>query len=240
MVLLKKNIVSVVKSTVKFKKTAGNIIALLLLVKILGISAIELPKIVRAGDNNTKIESVLIFKPDSYKALFLQDNKPEIVPGESMTQKLAREEAELKAKAEAEKNYALRNTISRERRVYLDPSDLSPVYMAAEAMFGVDSRLLESIHYVETGRSGSTSKTSYAGATGPMQFLPSTFRRYAVDGNSDGIKDINNVEDAIFSAANYLKACGYPNIKKALWGYNPSQYYYTKVASVAKSLGMEM
>ncbi len=240
MVLLKKNIVSVVKSTLKFKKIAGIVAAILLTATLLGLIAIESPQIVRGSDENNKIESVLIFKPDSHKAVVLDNKKPEIIPGESLTQKMAREKAELEAKIEAEKKIKLRDTISRERRVYLDPTDLSPIYKAAEAMFGVDCRLLESIHYVETGRSGSTSKTSYAGATGPMQFLPSTFRRHAVDGNNDGIKDINNVEDAIFSAANYLKACGYPNIKKALWGYNPSQYYYNKVAGVAKSLGMEM
>jgi membrane-bound lytic murein transglycosylase B len=71
-----------------------------------------------------------------------------------------------------------------------------------------------------------------------MQFLPSTWKHYGVDGNGDGVADITNVNDAIFSAANYLKACGYPNIKSALWGYNPSTRYYTKVMTKAQSFGL--
>ncbi len=174
---------------------------------------------------------------------------PVIVPGESLADKQAREAAEkaaaeakaaslAKAKADAEAA-AQRNTVSRERRVYSDPSNFDEIYQRASwSVGGLDPRLLKAIHQVETGGSGSTSRTSYAGAQGPMQFLPSTWSRYGVDGNGDGVADINNVEDAIFTAAKYLKACGYPDIKKALWGYNPSTAYYNKVISIAHSYGM--
>src|SRR5690606_42034307 len=47
---------------------------------------------------------------------------------------------------------------------------------------------------------------SYAGAMGFGQFMPSSFRKYAVDFDGDGSIDIvNNVDDAIGSVANYLK-----------------------------------
>jgi len=49
-------------------------------------------------------------------------------------------------------------------------------------------------------------KGSWAGAMGQVQFMPSSFNAYAVDYNNDGKKDIwNSTEDALASAANYLK-----------------------------------
>ena len=51
---------------------------------------------------------------------------------------------------------------------------------------------------------------SYAGAMGLPQFMPSSFRNYAVDFNHDGRIDIwNDPEDAIGSVANYLKQHGW-------------------------------
>lgn len=53
-------------------------------------------------------------------------------------------------------------------------------------------------------------KGSWAGAMGHFQFIPTTMEMYAVDGNGDGKIDIiNNVPDAIFSAANYLSRLGW-------------------------------
>lgn len=53
-------------------------------------------------------------------------------------------------------------------------------------------------------------KGSYAGAMGPPQFMPSSYRAYAVDyeGN-DSIDLLNNMEDAIVSVAHYLKRNGW-------------------------------
>lgn len=51
---------------------------------------------------------------------------------------------------------------------------------------------------------------SYAGAMGTAQFMPSSYRHYAVDFNSDGRRDLlGSNEDAIGSVANYLKAHGW-------------------------------
>ncbi len=48
---------------------------------------------------------------------------------------------------------------------------------------------------------------SYAGAFGKPQFIPSSFRRFAVDFDGDGKKDlVNSVPDAIGSVANYFKS----------------------------------
>ena len=53
-------------------------------------------------------------------------------------------------------------------------------------------------------------KGSYAGAMGLPQFMPSSYRRYAVDFNGDGQRDIlSNAEDAIGSIGNYLSEHGW-------------------------------
>jgi membrane-bound lytic murein transglycosylase B len=53
-------------------------------------------------------------------------------------------------------------------------------------------------------------KGSWAGAMGHTQFMPSSFMRYAQDGDGDGHKDIwTNRSDAFASIANYLKTEGW-------------------------------
>ena len=53
-------------------------------------------------------------------------------------------------------------------------------------------------------------KGSYAGAIGIPQFLPSSYRRYAVDFDGDNRRDlVGSVADAIGSVANYYKSHGW-------------------------------
>lgn len=53
-------------------------------------------------------------------------------------------------------------------------------------------------------------KGSYAGAMGIPQFISSSYRRYAVDFDGNGVRDLLNSEiDAIGSVANYLKVHGW-------------------------------
>ena len=59
----------------------------------------------------------------------------------------------------------------------------------------------------EEGKSPLELKGSYAGAMGYGQFMPSSYRAYAVDSDGDGKRDIwNSRADAIGSVANYLSA----------------------------------
>lgn len=58
---------------------------------------------------------------------------------------------------------------------------------------------------------------SWAGAMGHMQFLPTAFLNYAVDGDNDGKVDIWQSEiDALTTAANYLNKIGWQ--EKERWG----------------------
>jgi membrane-bound lytic murein transglycosylase B len=62
----------------------------------------------------------------------------------------------------------------------------------------------------EQGLAAEELKGSYAGAMGYGQFMPSSYRAYAVDFDGDGVADIwNNPEDAIGSVANYLARHGW-------------------------------
>jgi membrane-bound lytic murein transglycosylase B len=75
-------------------------------------------------------------------------------------------------------------------------------------------------------------------AVGPMQFIPSTWRRYASDGNGDGIADPNNIYDAAATAARYLCASGPmqtdDDMTRGFLSYNNSDAYAAAVLGFAK------
>jgi len=108
---------------------------------------------------------------------------------------------------------------------------------AAANAFGIDWKILEAVWQVESGKRYYTAVRSYAGAQGPMQFMPATWRTYQVDGNGDGVADIHNAEDAIYGAAKLLATNGAAeNIDQALLAYNHAQWYVDKVKAIANSI----
>ncbi|WP_033295727.1 lytic transglycosylase domain-containing protein [Amycolatopsis jejuensis] len=75
-------------------------------------------------------------------------------------------------------------------------------------------------------------------AVGPMQFIPSTWRKWASDGNGDGLGDPQQIDDAALSAARYLCAGGRDMASPAGWwagilSYNNSTEYAQKVFGLA-------
>jgi len=59
---------------------------------------------------------------------------------------------------------------------------------------------------------------SWAGAFGPTQFMPTSFKRYAVDFDGDGKRDVvDSIPDVIASTANNLKMDGW--VSGQTWGY---------------------
>ena len=62
----------------------------------------------------------------------------------------------------------------------------------------------------EIGLNPLTVKGSYAGAMGAPQFMPSNYRKYAVDADDSGRVDLwTNWDDVCASVGNYLKEHGW-------------------------------
>ncbi|MEF3355820.1 peptidoglycan DD-metalloendopeptidase family protein [Paenibacillus sp. GYB006] len=145
------------------------------------------------------------------------------------------------------------------------PAEYIPIYQAAAEKFGVPWNLLAAVHRIETRFSTLDPMISSVGAEGHFQFMPCTFigwghsscsgsgagnfsdeektsldliskyGGYGVDANGDGRADMWDLEDAVFSAANYLGKSGAAsgNIEKALYQYNHSQEYVSEVMKYA-------
>ena len=108
----------------------------------------------------------------------------------------------------------------------VDPAPLEELrgyYQEAQREYGVPWQYLAAVNFVET-RFGRIRGTSEAGAQGPMQFLPATWRQYGEGG------DINSYRDSIRAAARYLKRNGAPgDMRNALYNYNRSNLYVDAV-----------
>jgi hypothetical protein len=122
------------------------------------------------------------------------------------------------------------------------PEDMIPLYQRAAAQCpGLPWTVLAAIHRLETNFSRGGEVVSYAGAVGPMQFMPATWSTYGVDGDGDGGVDITDLEDSVSSAANYLCANGASDperLRNAIWHYNHSDAYVSEVIARAGSYGV--
>src|SRR5919204_255205 len=87
-------------------------------------------------------------------------------------------------------------------------------------------RLLAAINLVESAF-GRLRNDSVAGAQGPMQFMPSTWRAY-------GRGDVHDPHEAILAAGRFLHAGGASaNLRGALFHYNPSPAYVDAILRYA-------
>jgi len=104
---------------------------------------------------------------------------------------------------------------------------LRAAYDEAQRRFGVPWTVLAAVNFVESAF-GRVRSASEAGARGPMQFLPATWRRYGMGG------DIDDPHDAILGAANLLHHAGAPgDADAALYAYNHSTDYVRAVRRFA-------
>ncbi|PPA68693.1 bifunctional lytic transglycosylase/C40 family peptidase [Jeotgalibacillus proteolyticus] len=147
------------------------------------------------------------------------------------------------------------------------PAAFIPIYKAAEEEYGVPWNLIAAHHRVETVFSTIDPMVSPVGAEGHMQFMPCTwtgwnhptcgglgagnipdgekmdpaviarYGGYGVDANGDGKADPWDIEDAIYSAANYLAASGAADgrIRDAIFAYNRADWYVEEVLGFADS-----
>jgi hypothetical protein len=117
------------------------------------------------------------------------------------------------------------------------PKRLVPIYQEAAAEYHLGQRgpsILASINWHETSF-GENQGESSAGAEGWMQFPPSSWEAFGVDGDKDGDRDPSDPWDAIFAAANLLHHEGAPgDWWGAIWHYNHADWYVEEVLSDAK------
>jgi murein DD-endopeptidase MepM/ murein hydrolase activator NlpD len=116
------------------------------------------------------------------------------------------------------------------------PSFLVPIFKAAGRRYDVPWRILAAINEIETDY-GRDLSISSAGAMGWMQFMPATWREYAVDANRNGHPNPYDPRDAIFSAARYLHANGAStDLRRAIFAYNHAEWYVDAVMWRARTV----
>jgi cell wall-associated NlpC family hydrolase len=141
------------------------------------------------------------------------------------------------------------------------PSDYLALYEQAAARDGIDWAVLAAIGKLECdhGRSQASGcnppgTVNAKGATGPMQFVGSTWRSgtplmtvpalgppttstgdgYATDGDGDGLANVWDPADAIAGAARLLRANGAPaDYRRAIYAYNHDDTYVEAVLAQA-------
>jgi hypothetical protein len=120
-----------------------------------------------------------------------------------------------------------------------DPKSFAGMYKAAAASCpGLPWSVVAAIGEVESSHGRLVARSS-AGAVGPMQFLPGTWKAYATDGDHNGRIDVHDPADAISTAARLLCANGggdRETLATAVWNYNHSWEYVAKVINVANQL----
>ena len=87
---------------------------------------------------------------------------------------------------------------------------------------------------------------SYAGAFGYGQFIPSSFTRYSVDFNENGVREPYSWPDVLGSIANYLRMNGYKknsdnyqkdgDIYKSVYAYNHAHNYVMAVLELTEQI----
>src|SRR4051794_32506157 len=119
----------------------------------------------------------------------------------------------------------------------LNFQQLVALWQGAGSAYAIPWEVLASINKVESNF-GRNMGPSSAGAVGWMQFMPSTWDRWGVDANGDGVADPWNPEDAIYAAARYLAAAGgTQDISRGVLAYNHAQWYVDEVLQLAHTFG---
>jgi murein DD-endopeptidase MepM/ murein hydrolase activator NlpD len=116
-------------------------------------------------------------------------------------------------------------------------STLHVLWQRAGYTYGIPWQVLGAINKIESNF-GQNMGPSSAGAVGWMQFMPSTWLRWGVDADGDGIADPWNPVDAIYAAARYLAAAGgQTDISRGVFAYNHADWYVREVLDLARVYG---
>jgi lytic murein transglycosylase len=106
-------------------------------------------------------------------------------------------------------------------------------------------QLLAALTLVDRGVMTQATRGAMHGEVGQTQFLPKNILLFGVDGNGDGVVNLNNKADALASTANFLKGHGWvrgagyqpgePNFA-AIQGWNAAEVYQQTIAIVGRRI----
>jgi hypothetical protein len=119
------------------------------------------------------------------------------------------------------------------------PATYLQLFQASAARYcpGLSWTVLAAIGQIESG-DGANNGPSSAGALGPMQFLPSTWRVWGITAfGQPGPPNVMNPYDAVPSAARYLCAAGAgtaAGLPGAIFAYNHASWYVAEVLALAR------
>ena len=119
------------------------------------------------------------------------------------------------------------------------PANYLQLFRASAARYcpGLSWTVLAAIGQIESG-DGRNMGPSSAGALGPMQFLPSTWREWGITAfGQSGPPDIMNALDAVPAAARLLCAAGAGSargLRGAVFAYNHATWYVNEVLALAQ------
>ncbi|HEY6279105.1 MAG TPA: lytic transglycosylase domain-containing protein [Streptosporangiaceae bacterium] len=124
------------------------------------------------------------------------------------------------------------------------PATYLQLFRASAAMYcpGMSWTVLAAIGQIESGF-GTNNGPSSAGALGPMQFLPSTWRTWGITAFGEtGPPNIMDPYDAVPSAARYLCAAGAgtpAGLARAIFAYNHANWYVSEVLALASEYAQQ-
>ncbi len=219
-----KNVQKFIRKWKKSHTKTAFIASLCLKIAIVSVPLGIMPANARDEINPNNIQLTIEMSRD--KNIFTQSDNPiKITTGESNATILARQKV-----------------LKKSTSVQLTPAPSleakRDLYRLAGEKYGVPPALIEAVHQIESGKSWDTARRSYAGATGPMQFMPSTFRSYCAR-TGEGCS-ITSAKDSIFAASLLLSANYNGSWDNSILRYNHSVAYVKTVKTMANELGANL
>lgn len=95
---------------------------------------------------------------------------------------------------------------------------------------------------LQSKRAVNTIPSSMYGAIGKCQFIPSSALHYGIDGTGDGVVDLFNTTDALYSMGNFVKRHGWKKglshdeQLRVIYRYNHSESYAMTILAVSEKI----